>query len=191
MRKAEIAAISADRDQWMRQATDASIAAAKSVVSADGPIRSSTAVGRLTNSEWDWICSSVVWAWISTRAEQAAVEGLDLERAIRTTRLDPDPWAIGAVVSVLPQLVERCPDLDWSAPVGAWSRDTIAEFLLVAFDLIKGAFAARDLAEEKIAGKIKPCDAEKTNADVVARQMYATAGNPRITVAEFNEDVPF
>ena len=60
-----------------------------------------TQIGKLSDSEWGWIASTVVWQWISTRAAQAASEGLDLERAIRTTRLNPDPWDIGAIKAIL------------------------------------------------------------------------------------------
>jgi hypothetical protein len=186
MRKSKPAAIAADRDKWMRQATAASIAAAKEVVGVDGPIRLHSPVGRLGDDEWGWICSSAVWAWIATRAEQAATEGWDEEGAIRTTGLEPDPWLAGAIVAILPKLFEACPELDWSQPVGAWSKAAIAEFLLAAFGLIQRAFAARDVAEARVGSK--------TNADVVAREMNAAAGAARMTVAELkqlNDDIPF
>jgi hypothetical protein len=186
MRNSKMAAIAADRDKWMRQATAASIAAMKDVIGVDGPIRVHEPIGRLSDSEWGWLCSSSLWAWIACRAEQAASEGWNEEVAVRTTGLEPDPWRVGAVVGVLPKLAEAYPELDWSQPVGAWSKDAIAEFLLAAFDLIQRAFAARDVAEERVAGK--------TNADVVARQMNAAAGNPRMTVAELkqlDDDIPF
>jgi hypothetical protein len=180
MRKARIAAISAEQDPWMRRATDASIGAAKDVLGASGPIRPGTPVGHLTDHEWGWICSSVVWAWIATRAEQAASEGWNHERAIRTTGLSPDPWDIGAVASILSKLAETLPDLDWLQPIGSWSQDTITEFLTVALGLIQRAIAARDVTEEGIAGR--------TDADVTARRMNAAAGNPRMTVAALNDE---
>ena len=186
MRKSKPAAISADRDKWMRQATAASIAAAKEVVGVDGPIRLHSPVGRLSDSEWGWICSSAVWAWIASRSEQAATEGWDEERAIRTTGLEPDPWLAGAVAAILPKLFEACPELDWSQPIGEWSKNAIAEFLLAAFGLIQRALAARDVAEAQIAGK--------TDADIVAREMNAAAGNARMTPIELkqlNDDPPF
>jgi hypothetical protein len=156
MRSSKLAAISADRDRWMRQATAASIAAAKEVVGVDGPIRLHSPVGRLGNDEWGWICSSAVWAWIATRAEQAATEGWDEERAIRTTGLESDPWLAGAVASVLPKLPEACPGLDWSKPVGEWPKDDVVAFLIAAFGLIQRALAARDVAEARVAGKPMP-----------------------------------
>lgn len=183
MRTAKIAAISAERDDWTRRAVAATVVAAKDVIGADGPIRPLTPIGRLTEHEWGWICSSVVWAWIATRSEQAATEGLSAERTARTTGGTPAAWDAGATAAILPALVEACPDLDWTQPVGAWPKDAIVEFLSIAFGLIKDALAARDAVEDRIAGA--------TNPDVVARQMNAAAGNPRMTVAEFNDDCPF
>ena len=107
------AAISADRDRWTKQAFDAGIAAAKDLIGTDGPIRPGVPVGRLTESEWGWIVSTVVSAWVRIRSEQAASEGWNYERAAHTTRLEPDPWVQGAVASILPKLVEACPDLNW------------------------------------------------------------------------------
>jgi hypothetical protein len=183
MRKAKMAAIAADRDAWMKKATEASIAAAKDVIGAEGPIRPSVPIGRLTESEWGWICSSVVWAWIATRSAQAATEGWDSERAVRTTGLAPDPWVAGAVASILSKLFEACSDLDWSVPVGSWSKDAIVEFLMAAVPLIERAVAARDVSEEKIAGK--------TNADVTARRMNAAAGGPQMTIQELDGEASF
>ena len=84
MKTARIASISAENDAWLRRATAASIARAKDLVAPQGPIRSATQLGKLSDSEWAWIVSTVVWGWISTRSEQAATEGLDTERAIQS-----------------------------------------------------------------------------------------------------------
>ena len=127
-----------------------------------------------------------MWAWIASRSEQAATERWDEERAIRTTGLEPDPWDAGAVIAILPKLFEACPELDWSQPIGAWSKNAIAEFLLAAFGLIQRAVATRDVAEAQIVGK--------TDADIVAREMNATAGNARMTpiqLKQLNDDPPF
>jgi hypothetical protein len=183
MREAQISAISAEQDQWMRQATNASIAAAMEVIGDMGPIRPGVPIGRLTSQEWGWVCSTVVWAWIATRSEQAATEGWNVEHAIRTTGMNPDPWDAGAIILILPKLAEACPDLDWSQPVGSWSKDTITKFLMAASQLIQRAVVARDLTEAQVSGK--------TNADITARQMNAAAGNPRMTIAEqLDDDLP-
>ena len=182
MRKAKVSAIAADRDRWMRQAVDATIKAAKDLVTERGPIRAGTPAGLLTESEWGWIVSSVVWAWIATRSEQAASEGWDSERVTRSSDLNPDPWTAGAIALILPKLFEVCPDLDWALPVGSWPKDAIVEFLTQAFGLIKHALLARDFAEERLAGP--------TNADVVARRMNAAAGNSRMTADELDDSCP-
>jgi hypothetical protein len=135
-------------------------------------------------SEWGWLCSSAVWGWIATRAEQAATEGWNAEHAIRDTGLTPDPWLAGAIHAALPKLFEACPDLDCAKPVGEWSRDEITELLLAAFNLIQRAIEARDATETKVAGK-------PTSADIVARQTNGSVGNPRMTADEFNNLPPF
>ena len=87
-----------------------------------------------------------MFGWISTRAEQAATESIDTERAIRMTALDPEPWDAGAVTAILPELAET-PDIDWSKPLAEWSRETMVEFLLTAMRLIRKAMIARDISE--------------------------------------------
>ena len=113
VRTNRLAAISADRDRWTKQAFDAGIVAAKDLIGTDGRIRPGVPIGRLTKSEWGWIVSTVVSAWVRIRSEQAASEGWNYERAAHTTGLEPDPWVQGAVASILPKLVEACSDLNW------------------------------------------------------------------------------
>jgi hypothetical protein len=180
MRPAKISKLSAQQDEWMRRATDASIAAARDVVGDTGPIRPGTAIGRLAREEWGWIVSSVLWAWIGTRAEQAATEGWNPERTIGATGLNPDPRMAGAVAAILPKLAETCPELDWSKPVGDWPKEDIIEFLTVAFELIQQALGARDIVEDRVLGKV-------TNPDVIARNVNAAAGNALMTKDELNE----
>jgi hypothetical protein len=182
MRQARIAAITARQDEWMRRASAASIAAFNELVGhgAEAVILSKVPVGRLTDAEKGWICSSAVFAWIGARAEQAAHEGWNAEHAIRTTGLTPDPWVMGAVTGILPKLFEALSDddFDWNQPLGAWSKDDIAEFLMTAFNLMQHAFAARDSTEAQTIG---------TDANVMARQINAAAGNPCMTASEFKE----
>jgi hypothetical protein len=159
MRVNRLAAISADRDKRTRAAFDACIVAAKDLIGNDGPIRPSVQVGRLTGNELGWITSTTVSAWVRTRAEQAASEGWNEERAIRTTGLDPDPWFSGAIDAILPKLAEACPDLDWSLPVGAWPKDAVVAFLTAAITLTRRAVAARNVVEERLAGKAEASDA--------------------------------
>jgi hypothetical protein len=158
MRASKTAAIHAYRDTWTKAAFAACVVAAKDLIGADGPIRPLSPIGRLGEDEWGWIVSTVVWAWIATRAEQAATEGWNEERAIRATGLDPDPWFTGAVAAILPQLPEALPDIDWSKPVGEWAKDDIVAFLSTAIVLARRAVAARNVAEERLAGKLEDVD---------------------------------
>jgi hypothetical protein len=152
MRTAKIASLSAEQDEWLRRAHDAAAVAAKDLVGKNGPIRPGATVGALTKHEWAWIVSGALHAWVATRARQASEEGWNEEIAIRTTGLAHDPWLCGAVASTLPTLFASLPDLDWSSPIGSWSKQTITEFLTVAFALCTRAVAARDATEKKIAG---------------------------------------
>jgi hypothetical protein len=86
--------LSALEDEWQRRATAVAIADARAVIQADGPIPPNTPIGRLSDIEWGWILAAVLFGWIKTRAEQAAVEQLDTELTVRMT---------------------------WRAPVSAWT----------------------------------------------------------------------
>jgi hypothetical protein len=190
MRANRLAAIHAYRDEWTKKAFDGCVIAAKDLIGDDGPIRPGVPVGRLTGNEWGWLTSTVVSTWVKVRSEQAVSEGWNLERASHSTRLEPDSWAEGAVASILPKLVEACPTLDWSRPVGAWEKSDIVALLLTAFNLIQRALAARDAAEDPSgAGGANPGVIARhlADPDVIARHLNAAVGNPRMTVAELKE----
>jgi hypothetical protein len=172
---------SAVEDAWQREATAAAIAGARGVVHMGGPIPLGTPVGRLSDVEWGWVVAAILFAWIAKRAEQAVSEQLDTEQTIRMTALDPEPWDAGAVAVILPELANACPDLDWSKPLSAWSRETMIEFLLKAMPLIRKAMIARDLAEKGIT--------RKSSAATIARQANAAAGGPLMTPDEFNDEI--
>jgi len=172
---------SAIEDQWQRDATAAAIAGARGVVNMDGPIPPGTPIGRLSDTEWGWIISGVLFAWISKRAEQATAEQIDAEQLIRLTALDPEPWDAGAVAAILPELADACSDLDWSKPLTQWSREDITEFLLKAMPLIRKAMIARDLSDKGIS--------RKSSASTIARQANAAAGGPLMTPDEFNDEI--
>jgi hypothetical protein len=153
VKAARPASISAENDEWLRRAYAAAVVAAKDLIGDRGPIRSNTQIGRLGDPEWMFIASAIVWAWVATRAEQAATEGWDSEAATRSTGLEPCPWSTGAIVKALPKLADACGDFDWSQPASAWSKETLAWFLSTAFELIQRAHVARDVIEEQLAGK--------------------------------------
>jgi|SRR6516225_3022215 len=181
MRTVGEVSLSAIEDQWQRDATAAAIAAARGVVQMGGPIPPGTPIGRLTDTELGWIVAAVLFAWISKRAEQAAAEQLDTEQTIRLTALDPEPWDAGAVAAILPELADACPDLDWSKPLTAWSREDITVFLLKAMARIRKATIARDLSEKGVS--------RKSSAATIARQANAAAGGPLMTPDEFNDEI--
>ena len=130
-------------NEWQERATAAAITAARRLVSGNGPIRATTPIGRLSDIEWGWIVAAVIFAWIAARAEQATVEGVDTERAIRMTGYDPDPWDAGAIATILPQLADT-PGVDWTTPLADWPRDTMVAFLTTALALVGKATIARD-----------------------------------------------
>jgi hypothetical protein len=129
-------------NEWLDRATAAAIAAARRVVTRDQVIPISTPIGRLSDVEWGWIVSSIIFAWIGVRAEQATVEGLDVEQSIRTG-VSPDPWDAGAVAAILPKLADAVA-IDWSKPLSDWPRETMVQFLSTALGLVGEALAARD-----------------------------------------------
>ena len=182
MKTARISAVTAENDRWIRRATAVSIGRAKDVVGAQGPIRPNTPIGRLSDSDWGWIVSTAISGWVMTRAEQAASEGLDLERAPRVTGLDPDPWDLGSVIAILPQLAKACAGFDWSKPARQWSKDELAEFLLNALHLVRRALAARDNIESQVAGT------GGIRTDVLARRMNGSVGNPLMTIDELRDE---
>ena len=147
MRKAGPIAKFSLEDAWQRKATEAAIAAARGVVKHDGPIPPLTPIGRLSDTKWGWLVAAILFGWISTRAQQATAENLDVERTIQASAVSPDPWDAGAVLAILPELAGACPDIDWSLPLASWSKETMAEFLLAALRLIRKALIARDLSD--------------------------------------------
>jgi hypothetical protein len=163
MKRARVSAITAELDEWTRRAIAASIARAKDLVAPQGPIPSATQLGKLSDSEWGWIASTVIWGWVATRAEQAASEGLDPERAVRVTKLSPCPWDAGAVRTILPQLAKSCAGFDWSRAASAWSKDELAEFLLTASSNVTRTESRKNIGTETARGRKRVC-AGRSNA---------------------------
>jgi hypothetical protein len=135
---------SAAEDASQRRATDAAIAAARKVILGDdAAISKNTQIGRLSDTEWGWIVTAVLFAWIGARAEQAAAEELDTEQTIRLTGLDPNPWDAGAIAAILPELAQ-CRGIDWAQPLNDWPREVMIGFLLEALRLVRRGMIARD-----------------------------------------------
>ena len=170
---------SAIADAWLRKATAAAIAAARKIVE-EGAVNPAAPVGRLSDNEWGWIFSSSLFAWIVVRSEQAVAEQIDSELTIRAVGYDPNPWDVGAIAAILPDLSET-PGIDWTKPLASWSRDDMLAFLTAAFALIRKGMIARDLSGGTIT--------RKSSAAQLARQANAAAGGPLMTSDELNDPI--
>jgi hypothetical protein len=130
-------------DFWQRQATAAAIASARKMV-GDGVVPADTPVGHLSDEQLGCLLCAGICSWISTRAAQAIDEGnAAIEMNIRDTDTAPPPWDAGAVETILPDLGAMS-GIDWSVPIGSWSKDTMLLFLCTAYGLTSKAIAARD-----------------------------------------------
>lgn len=138
-------------DEWLRRASASAITEARKVALEEGSIRL-TPVERLNTAQWQWIVEAAIFGWVSTRCQQAIDEGLSQEQAVRITGMQPSPCDVAAVRSVLPALGNTTA-IDWSKPLSAWSKETMTDFLLQAWQLIKQAEAARDRNVEEIERK--------------------------------------
>jgi hypothetical protein len=133
--------LTAREDEWQRRATAAAVAASRRLVKKDVAIPANTPISRLSDVEWGWIVATVIFAWISVRAEQATAEGLDVERAFREGA--DGAWDAGAIAAILPQLADTS-GIDMSVPLAEWPRETMLHFLVTALGLARKAMAARD-----------------------------------------------
>jgi hypothetical protein len=164
-------------DIWLRRATAVAIEQARAVITG-GAVPPNTPVGRLSDVEWGWVVAAVLFGWISTRAEQATDSGIGVEQSIRATSIDPDPWDVGAIASILPELADA--DVNWSKPLAELSRDEMGTFLGDAFSLIRKAMAARDLGQGLVT--------RRTPAST-AREALAAAGGLQMTPDELNDPI--
>jgi len=121
----------------------AGIAGARKVT-GEGPL-ANTPVGRLSDLQWGWVVTAAIFAWTRVRSEQAIADGRDQERMILATGLSPDPRDIAVVSSVLGELADTA-GIDWDLPLKAWPKDTMLNFLSLAWALIRKAEQLRDRA---------------------------------------------
>jgi hypothetical protein len=84
-------------------------------------------------------------------------------------------------MAILPDLANARAGIDWSQPLSTWSKETMAEFLLIAMRLIRKAMIARDLSAKGIT--------RKSSASTIARQANAAAGGRLMTPAELNDEI--
>lgn len=170
-------------DEWQAKATRAAISACREVVGGEG-INGRAMVSSLSELEWGWIAAAAIFAWIKTKAEQAVAEGIGYDTAIRAMSYrGAEPWEAGAVSSILPALGSMN-DVDWSKPVGEWSKDQIVSFAWQIHKLVDGALAARDEgATDKIVQRLSQSQME--------REASAMSGGPLMSRDELNDEVPF
>jgi hypothetical protein len=144
--------LSKKEDPWQAKATEAAIAGARKIALNSTGLPPMTPVGRLTDLQWGWIVTAVIFSWIEIRCQQAIEEGLNQEQAVRQTGLTPSPCDVAVVRSVLTELSDKA-GIDWSLPLEAWSKDTMVNFLMLAWQLINKAELARDHGDGKILRK--------------------------------------
>jgi hypothetical protein len=145
-------------DVWLRRATAAAIDEARNVVSA-GVMPPMTPIGRLSDVEWGWIVAGILFGWIRVRAEQATNTSAGIENSIRSLCISPDPWDLGAISAILPELADGN-SVDWSKPLVALSKDEMLAFLNDALTLTVKAMAARDRAQGLVTRRLPASDAE-------------------------------
>jgi hypothetical protein len=170
--------ITNEEDAWQRRATAAAVKAVRKIVSGLPP---GTQVKRLSDAQWGWIATAILFGWISVKVEQATAEEIDTEFVVRMTGLDPDPMDVGVIAAILPKLAD-IPGIDWSKPLADWSREAMVDFLLGALRLVRKGAIARDFGRGTIV--------TRRNHGIGARQASAAAGGPLTTPAELNDPIP-
>lgn len=168
---------------WDAKATQSAIAAAREVIGANG-INARSMISSLNDLEWGWVCAAAIFGWINTKAKQAVAEGIGYDVAIRQmAHRDPAPWEAGAVSTILPSLGEL-KGVDWSKPIGEWSKDQIVSFAWQIYRLTDSALAARDEgATDKIVRRLSQPEME--------RELSAKNGGPLLARGEMDDDIPF
>jgi hypothetical protein len=161
-RKLRVPSLSAIEDCWQREATRVAIDKARAAVSG-GAVPPNTPVGRLSDTEWGWIVAAVLFGWIDVRARQAVDNGIGVNKHIRDTGIEPDPWDIGAVESILPELAR--PEIDWSRSLADFSREEMIELLGDSYNLIGKAMLARDTGEKPVRRRLPLGAAEQPEGD--------------------------
>ena len=93
----------------------------------------------------------------------------------------PDPWDIGAVEAILPELAGT--KVDWSKPLAAWSRGEIVSFVSKAANLVNEAISARDRCDGTIVRKANAAEGLGVLgiADEPADHMIKDLDEPRLT----------
>jgi hypothetical protein len=150
-KKLRLPSLSAIEDHWQREATRVAIEKARTAIRS-GAVPPMTPIGRLSDIEWGWIVAAVLFGWIDTRARQAVDNGVGVDKYIRNTNIEPDPWDIGAVEAILPELANS--EIDWTKSLAEFSREEMITFLGDAYNLIGKAMLARDTGEKLVTRRL-------------------------------------
>jgi hypothetical protein len=134
--------ISKREDDWQAKATATAIAEARKIATGSAPLMN-TPVGRLTDLQWGCIIAGALFGWITTRHQQAIAESWDPEEAVTDGGFTPCPTDVAAVRSILPKLANQA-GIDWSQPLSSWSKDTMSDFILLAWQLVSRADCERE-----------------------------------------------
>jgi hypothetical protein len=161
-KKLRLPSLSAIEDCWQREAMRVAIDKARAAVSG-GAVSPNTPIGRLSEIEWGWIAAGILFGWIDVRARQAVDNGIGVNKHIRDSGLEPDPWDIGAIEAILPELATS--DIDWSKPLAELSREEMIAFLGDVYNLIGKAMLARDTGEKLVTRRLPLGTAEHHEGD--------------------------
>ncbi len=167
-----------DEDRWQRYATAKAIEALRKIAVSGNTMPKETPVGRLSETEWGWLFSAALFAWLAARAEQATAEGRNVEATIKDGVAEA--WDAGAIGTILPDLANIA--IDWSLPLSAWPKETMIGFLGKAFDLMRVTMVARDLG-----GGVT----RQSGIARIAREVNGAAGGPFAVGSEMDDEIPF
>jgi hypothetical protein len=177
-------------DEWLRRASAEAVVAMKDMIGDGKSFAKKTPLGGLSDIELNWLSMSAIFGWTKVRAEQAVAEGLPSEILLRDVKHgDPAPWDYGAVETILPAL-GNIEGVDWSKPVGDWSKAQIISFAWQIHKLVDLACLARD--ECKVGEVNKPQTREIPSQEKAERVYSASKGKSLMSRKELMDDqVPF
>jgi hypothetical protein len=187
---------------WQIRTMQACIKSARDVVSPDS-VNPRAAIGGLSDIEWGWLVSAIVFAWISTKAAQAVTEGMATETAIHTQHnQDPPAWIAGAIETILPTLAQMT--FPWDVAIGSWPKGAVVKFCHRIWQLSEEAIALRDKGsvdtiERKLSGLSDEMSSEAASASLTTASekdgLYANlmvaAPFEYTDKTPFDDDIPF
>lgn len=164
-------------DQAIVDATAAAIAAVRSLFS-NSDINPRAMCGSLSDTELGYVVAAAVFAWIKSKAAHGLSEGVNgQEQAIRHMGRDIEPWETAAVEFCLPS-ISNVDGIDWSKPVGEWSKDEIIKF---AWHCHRQVDSARAIQADNTPNVVR------RSLGSEEREYYAANGGSLMTADEMGE----